>query len=761
MKFTTRVNPVTALSAGRLYEYVLHEHDAERAGRHLDLRLGDPKIGLLSWAVPQGRLPEPGEKFLAVLQPVHPYDYGQFEGEIREGYGKGQVRVSGRGKVLVTHVDPANRIIAFTDASSRYPQRYALVRPASSNWKEDNWLLINATPRNSLPYEKDSLPQIQVDRLPEYIASGRFKYVQPKIDGALALIALNDDVMDVYSHRISRVNNRPIVHTERIYHGRPRFILPARYNGSILLGEIYGVYKDKEGKERVIPPNVLSAILNSSLDKAIARQIQDGIELRIGVFDARRIGSNVITYDVPYEQRRELISELLRHVKIPNVHLIEHYPAERAEELYRSIEAGKHPLTQEGVVLYPERGVPAKLKTFKEVDVYIRRIEPGKGKYANSAGGFAYSREPNGPIVGVVGTGFDDEFRKELAENPEEFIGRRARIKYFEEYPSGALRGPVFIALHEDYPNANVKAGAYEFLPPEDPYWLTAIHKLMEFRRKWRAKSASLQEILDLPALEYPSKAQTRVMAALGGPNPLLAILTRAAIGAGLAYAGGKVLQYLVNEDEAKTISDKFPWRLALLGGLVGSIQPIMMHALPNISEYGISGLFRPSALQKELLKAHVEKLASYVESRHNIRLDTSAIDTAAKDFMIKYGAKFDVDQWGKEVLSTDELSPWEKTMLVTVPLVTSVVKGDDSVTVGDVARTAANMGLGRLYGDLLGRVAVPLLGLDPSVRNRLRTSGELAGLMKSVVQPVRANLLTLARLEDMTYEGIRKALQI
>lgn len=65
----------------QVYDYVVQEHDARRAGLHHDLRFGNKDTGLYSWAVPKG-IPDQGKKHLAVQQPLHRHSYGTFEGEI-------------------------------------------------------------------------------------------------------------------------------------------------------------------------------------------------------------------------------------------------------------------------------------------------------------------------------------------------------------------------------------------------------------------------------------------------------------------------------------------------------------------------------------------------------------------------------------------------------------------------------------------------------------------------------------------------------
>ena len=61
------------LKAGQLVPFFVQAHDALRAKKHEDWRLGNLKQQLLSWAVPKGT-PAPGEKRLAIRQPAHTLD---------------------------------------------------------------------------------------------------------------------------------------------------------------------------------------------------------------------------------------------------------------------------------------------------------------------------------------------------------------------------------------------------------------------------------------------------------------------------------------------------------------------------------------------------------------------------------------------------------------------------------------------------------------------------------------------------------------
>ena len=118
----------------RVWHYAVQEHMANRAGKHYDLRLGDPRSMVAhSWAVPKARFPEPGKPLLAVRQPDHTIPYMDFTGVISSGYGAGHVKKVDRGPVHVT--SSAKDSVRFEHSDGR---RFLLRRVG-----EKLWLFIN------------------------------------------------------------------------------------------------------------------------------------------------------------------------------------------------------------------------------------------------------------------------------------------------------------------------------------------------------------------------------------------------------------------------------------------------------------------------------------------------------------------------------------------------------------------------------------------------------------------------------------------
>jgi hypothetical protein len=414
-------------------------------------------------------MPKPGEKHLVKLQPVHSHAYGSWQGTLGKGYGKGTVQTQDKGKVLITKASPTK--IEFTLASKGTPERFILLKP--EKWPEKDWLLINNSRRHVAPYEKIHYKKIDATDVEPFIDEMQEgSSVQAKLDGASSLIqVMQNGALEILSYRTSK-SGRPIVHTERVFGGRPK-VDPA-LAGTVLKGELFGERKPKtpgeaeragavpadtnissetgEPAQRVIPPQELGGLLNATVEHSLGKQRARGIQLKNMLYDIQQRGKEHIDPEkVPYSERMQMLRGVLSKLPGDTFSVAEDVTdKEKAKQLWRDIVGRQHPLTHEGIVIHPATGKPIKAKQLEEADVYIRDIFPGKGRLAGrAAGGFGYSLEPGGPRMGEVGTGLSDELRRDLLARKEDFIGRRARIRSQEQHPSGAWRAPALIALHE------------------------------------------------------------------------------------------------------------------------------------------------------------------------------------------------------------------------------------------------------------------------------------------------------------------------
>ena len=422
----TDFGDLSGLEPGKFYDMVAQAHAADRAGLHTDYRIGDPGTGLLSWALPRG-IPAPGEKRLAVQQPVHAHAYADFEGEIPEGYGKGTVTTERRGRILVTRNSPG--VIQFT-VDSRRPERYTLRQTG-----DRQWLLINSRPPQGPAAEKSKMQVLTPEEAMSVVRSVE-SVVQPKIDGALTRATFGKN-LELFSPRKSAIDGQPIVYTEKVTGGRPE--ADPALKGIEAEGEVYGLRKGK-----AIPVSELSGILNSRLEKARTSAEDRKIQLRVALHN--------VLGDAPYSDKLKTLGDIAaRHPEVFDV--VESVRGPRAAQgLLDRVIRKRHPLTEEGIVVHPEMGPALKVPLNTERDVHITGFYPGEGSRAATVGGFEYSLEPGGPVAGRIGSGIPNDLLQAIAEDPQSFIGRRARVMSLGgPTEKGNLRAGRLLALHEDY----------------------------------------------------------------------------------------------------------------------------------------------------------------------------------------------------------------------------------------------------------------------------------------------------------------------
>jgi DNA ligase D-like protein (predicted 3'-phosphoesterase) len=116
--------------------FVIQEHHARNL--HWDLRL---ELGgaLKSWALPKTPPKQKGLKRLAIQVPDHAKDYANFEGEIKEGYGKGKVKIWDKGNYTLLKRTPKEIEVKFQ--GKQLHGRYVLVNAKLSGDKK-NWLFM-------------------------------------------------------------------------------------------------------------------------------------------------------------------------------------------------------------------------------------------------------------------------------------------------------------------------------------------------------------------------------------------------------------------------------------------------------------------------------------------------------------------------------------------------------------------------------------------------------------------------------------------
>ena len=271
------------------------------------------------------------------------------------------------------------------------------------------------------------------------------RVLQPKIDGAHAIFHLHHDGKnDIYSPRVSKRTGGAIEHSGRLPHLRD-LAVPSELSDTVLRGELYG-----RADGSPLPAETVSGILNSSVSKSLEKQKEAG-PLRPYIYDIVKFNGKDVSKE-PYKTKFNLLK--LIESKIPELKVADTaFTSAQKSRLLDAIKAKKYPDTHEGVVewsLGKPGQPPSKLKFRDNHDVYIRDIYPAvskSGEVKDEAGGFRFSWTPKGKIVGNVGTGFTQEKRVDMLQNPENYIGYVARVKSPQKFSSGALRAPAFYSM--------------------------------------------------------------------------------------------------------------------------------------------------------------------------------------------------------------------------------------------------------------------------------------------------------------------------
>jgi len=431
-----------ALSLPEFWKFVVQKHHAVRAGPHYDLRLSDGKDAH-SWVLRHG-LPAPGERRLAIHQPTHRPSFMKFEGKLGRGYGKGEVKIDQKGLARVLSSSPEHVQFALLD--KRDPEEFILTK-RKAGFRPDTWTAINITPtratKKAIPDAKPAYKDDKPENLDKYL--DKDYVLQPKVDGSHVIWDLTSRRPRAYSYRPSQRSDRLIQHTYKV-EGLDSAKIPEELRGTVLRGELYGVDKSTG---RAIASQELGAVLNATTENSLQRQKNKGITLRNIIFDVvKHKGQNV--EDEDYETKLKILKKITKLMpetfKLPELAT----SPERKRELLKEIASGKHKDTQEGVVAWPVAGDsrPTRMKLRPEHDVVIREIVPGKRE--GMAGALRYSFTPTGEVVGNVGTGFSNATRRDMAQNPINYLGRVAKVTALGKFPSGALRAPAFHSLHLD-----------------------------------------------------------------------------------------------------------------------------------------------------------------------------------------------------------------------------------------------------------------------------------------------------------------------
>ena len=417
------------LQPDKLYTLLRQLHKAKRAGLHTDVRIGNPYLGLLSWAAPKD-LPQQGQKRLLIRQPLHTWNYKDFQGQIKSKYGKGTVKKLQQTPIVVIQNTPQK--IKFTRANRRNAPIYTMVRTKNGNWI--------TTVKNHdedpkvMTYNKQHFKQISLQQAADMLDKGSM--AAPKLDGAGAIALVRKTGVDVYGVNKNK-KGKPIRYTQHIG-GLTNLNIPQHLVGTMIRGQVVG---QKDGQ--VLEPNQLAGLLNNTLQHNILNRQRRNINLGLVALALNQKG--IDKYD---PQKVKKFVQQLGIKKITTVPSIT--SKQQFNKQLQQMQNRQHPMTRQGFVIYPKEGRPLKAKLSRDADVVIRDIFKADTKQGQRAGGFYYSLPGQEKVIGRVGSGIQHEVLKHMLANTQLYKNKIARIKVQDQYPSGAYRAPRFIAIRPE-----------------------------------------------------------------------------------------------------------------------------------------------------------------------------------------------------------------------------------------------------------------------------------------------------------------------
>ena len=127
--------PKPKISKTKKLIFVIHKHHASHL--HWDLRLQRNKV-LKSWAIPKEPPKVKNVKRLAIQVENHPLEYAKFQGEIKQGYGKGIVKIWDKGTYELKFWN--SKKIEFVLHGKKLKGNYVLIKATYGSKPEKSWL---------------------------------------------------------------------------------------------------------------------------------------------------------------------------------------------------------------------------------------------------------------------------------------------------------------------------------------------------------------------------------------------------------------------------------------------------------------------------------------------------------------------------------------------------------------------------------------------------------------------------------------------
>ncbi|HEX6029892.1 MAG TPA: DNA ligase D, partial [Tepidiformaceae bacterium] len=380
--------------------FVIQEHHA--TALHWDLRLERDGV-LVSFAVPLGIPPDPKENHLAVHTEDHPLEYLEFEGHIPEGsYGGGDMFLWDRGTYETHKFRDAEVMVTFH--GERVQGKYVLFQTNGKDWMIHRMDPPQDSAREPMPATVAPMLAMASQKLP----ADDSKYgLEIKWDGIRAILFVKGGR--------TRIQSRNLLDITSQY---PELRALGESLGSteaVIDGEIVAINAD--GRPDF---GLLQKRMGVTRPNDVRRRMQDTPVLYFA-FDLLYLNGHS-TMELSYQERRKLLGEL--KLEGPNWQTPPYHAGDGEAMLESSKAQGL-----EGVVAkrldspyYAGRRNNCWMKVKNQLteEFVVGGWTAGEGNRSNTIGalllGYYDSDDDSGGLtyVGKVGTGFTDQFLKEL-----------------------------------------------------------------------------------------------------------------------------------------------------------------------------------------------------------------------------------------------------------------------------------------------------------------------------------------------------------
>lgn len=265
--------------------------------------------------------------------------------------------------------------------------------------------------------------------------------VQPKLDGVRVLFHVEENGVRITGRSFSEVTFRLTEHQDTVSH---LTVGLEAIRGTILDGELV-CPSDAVDTGSTITTQALQAtvaILATSPENAKRIQCDDGIRLRLHVFDILRHSGQDVT-SVPLHDRIKLLTHAVGNIENRYIELVPSFEVDKAAVHERIIEQGGEGTVWKNIhqPYEPGRRVKhwIKRKRSLETEAFVSGFKPGTPGHGNShlIGAIEFSVENDGetrPIAWI--SNLTDAERQDMTENADdtqvrlrpEYLGRRAVI---------------------------------------------------------------------------------------------------------------------------------------------------------------------------------------------------------------------------------------------------------------------------------------------------------------------------------------------